>query len=105
MAKPKVEDVSQEIVEIFKVDDITRRVLDRTMFRNLLYYLGEQWLDWFESTSTFGRRYEINPGVPTPVSNIIRDTVKSMKALTERFDVYYKSLKEKKGDVSGLELS
>ena len=32
------------------------------------------------------------------------EVAKSVKALTERFDVYYKSLKDKKGDLSGLEL-
>lgn len=75
-------DISQEFTEIFKLDDLTRTILDRTMFRNLLYYLGEQYIDWVRSTGGIGRRYEHYMDIPTPVSNIIRDTVKSMKALT-----------------------
>ena len=34
----------------------------------------------------------------------VAELAKSVKALTERFDVYYKSLKDKKGDLSGLDL-
>lgn len=82
MAKKQDPELSKTLTDIFKMDDLARTVRDRTMFRNLLYYLGEQWIDWFEHKSTFGRRYEININMPTPVSNIIRDTVKSMKALT-----------------------
>ena len=34
----------------------------------------------------------------------VAELAKSVKALTERFDVYYNALKDKKGDLSGLEL-
>jgi hypothetical protein len=60
----------------------SRQVLYRTWFRNILYYLGEQWISWFESTGKFGKRYNVTAGLPTPVSNIIKDYVRSMKALT-----------------------
>lgn len=56
-------------------------ILERTWFRNILYYLGEQWLVWLESNATFGHRYGLQYGVPTPVSNIIREYVRSIKAL------------------------
>ena len=58
-------------------------VLERTWYRNILYYMGEQWLQWLDTPlgGTFGYRYGFNVGVPTPVSNIIRDYVKSIKAL------------------------
>ncbi len=58
-----------------------RTTLERTWYRNILYYLGEQWISWFVSTGTFGRRYPANLNVPTPVSNIILDYVKEMKSL------------------------
>lgn len=80
--KPDKKDVDQAFTDIFKMDDLNRIVLDRTMMRNILYYLGEQWIDWFEASSMFGRRYPATFEIPTPVSNLIRDTVKSMKALT-----------------------
>lgn len=79
----KKSDLGQDFSEIFKLDDLNRIILDRTMMRNVLYFLGEQWIDWVEAQGgAFGRRYEIDMGMPTPVSNIIRDTIKSMKALT-----------------------
>lgn len=81
--KPTDDKVSGYFAEVFKVDELHRCILDTTMFRNLLYYLGEQWIDWFESTQMLGRRYNLVGGAPpTPVSNIIRDNVRSMKALT-----------------------
>jgi len=69
--------------EVFRFDaNPHRQVLERTWLRNILYYLGEQWLQWYATQNTFGRRYEINVTTPTPVSNIIRDYVRSLKALT-----------------------
>jgi hypothetical protein len=56
-------------------------ILERTWYRNILYMLGEQWLSWLDQAGTFGTRYGLNYGVPTPVSNIIRDYVRSMTAL------------------------
>ncbi len=55
-------------------------MLHRTWFRNILYFMGEQWFNWSRSTGTFTR---IAPSAftPTPVSNFIRDHVRSMKAL------------------------
>lgn len=63
------------------INDPQRAILESTWFRNILYYLGEQWLAWYTSQNTFGRRYELNVNMPTPVSNIIRDYVRSKKAL------------------------
>ena len=57
-----------------------RKIMERIWFRNILYYLGEQWLDWMVSLNTF-RRKPTHPFIPTPVSNIIRDYVRSMKAM------------------------
>ena len=61
--------------------DPYRSVLEMGWFRNVLYYLGEQWLSWFQETSSFGRRYSLSGMIPTPVSNIIRDHVRDQKAL------------------------
>lgn len=61
--------------------DPARAVLEMAWLRNILYYIGEQWLSWFESRQAFGRRYELSGNIPTPVSNIIRDYVRSTKAL------------------------
>jgi len=69
------DNVFRDLEEPFRI------VLERTWFRNILYYLGEQWLSWLEHAGTFASRYGLNYGVPTPVSNIIRDFVKSGKAL------------------------
>jgi hypothetical protein len=42
--------------------------------------LGEQWFEWARGQNTF-RRMSPSPYTPTPVSNIIRDYVRSMKSL------------------------
>lgn len=86
-SEPKHIPQDQDILDIFNIafrayDDTTRTVLERTWMRNVLYYLGEQWLSWLSESGTFGRRYDLNIGKPTPVSNIIRDYIRSMKALT-----------------------
>ena len=72
----------QEFVDnLFNLDlNPSRRMLERIWFRNTLYYMGEQWIEFFTSTQSF-RRKAVKPFTPTPVSNIIRDTVRAMKAL------------------------
>lgn len=60
--------------------DPSRRMMERVWFRNILYQMGEQWLSFMTSTQSF-RRKQVKPFTPTPVSNIIRDYVKAMKAL------------------------
>lgn len=61
--------------------DATRQIYQRTWFRNILYYLGEHWFEWFESQATFRYKYLLDPNTPTPVFNMIRDNVRSTKAL------------------------
>lgn len=61
--------------------DAATSTRELSWFRNILYYLGEQWLSWFEQSHTFGRRYELSGNMPTPVSNEIREYVRSTKAL------------------------
>lgn len=56
------------------------QLLHRVWFRNILYYLGEQWFEWVRGQNTF-RRMSPSPFTPTPVSNMIRDYVRSMKSL------------------------
>jgi len=72
----------QDFEKLFTtLSDPMRIILDRTWFRNILYCMGEQWLSWFNEQQTFGRQYEYNTNMPTPVSNFIRDAVKSVIAL------------------------
>jgi len=60
--------------------DYARRMQDRITFRNILYYTGEQWLSYIQSIGSFRRR-QIPSHVPTPVSNEIRDFVRSVRAM------------------------
>ena len=55
-------------------------MLHRTWFRNILYFMGEQWFVWSRMGSAF-KRLAPSQYTPTPVSNFIRDHVRSMKAL------------------------
>jgi len=76
--KKPIEKIIEEIFD----DNLNpyRKIMERIWFRNILYYLGEQWIDWIISLNAFKRK-PIHPFIPTPVSNIIRDYAKSMKAL------------------------
>ncbi len=78
------ESLIADFKKIFRnpAEDPMRVILEQTWYRNILYYLGEQWLSWIDTANKFGRRYEVNRNIPTPVSNIVRDYVRSMKALT-----------------------
>lgn len=59
--------------------DTSRQMLERIINRNLLYYCGEQWLEFMPSSGQFRRR-STTPFVPTPVSNEIREFVRSVKS-------------------------
>ena len=75
--------ITDHLDKIFQTPklDMSRMVMETTWFRNTLYYLGEQWFDWMDTSLTFQRRFPISSTIPTPVSNGIRDYVRSMKAL------------------------
>ena len=60
--------------------DMTRVMNERIIWRNLLYYCGEQYLEYLKSTGSF-RRKQTPDYIPTPVSNEIREFVRSTKAL------------------------
>lgn len=91
---PEVEDKNKKLTEseilaefseIFREDstiiDPVQQVREVSWFRNILFYLGEQWISWYTEQNTFGHRFKLNLYEPTPVSNIVRDYVRSMKAL------------------------
>jgi len=63
-------------------EDPTRRMLELIMFRNILYTLGEQWIEWIGGQSgSFRKKYRNTQSKPTPVDNIVRDYVRTMRAL------------------------
>jgi len=79
--------ISDEEVKLLITDIINKRrqsmsriMLERTWFRNILYYLGEQWIQWYVEQNSFKKRYRKST-IPTPVTNRIRDAVRSEKAL------------------------
>jgi hypothetical protein len=60
--------------------DVTRVLNERVIWRNIAYYTGEQWIEYLPSSSTFRAR-RFPSYVPTPVSNEIREFVRSTKSL------------------------
>jgi hypothetical protein len=60
--------------------DTTRIINERVLWRNLLYYCGEHYIEFMRSTGSFRRR-NTNEYTPTPVSNEIREYVRSIKAM------------------------
>lgn len=59
--------------------DVSRFMIEQIISRNLLYYMGEQYLEYLPSTRQFRRR-AVSQFTPTPVSNEIREYVRSVKA-------------------------
>ena len=78
MENDKVKEITERLFDAQR--NMTQQILERIWFRNILYYMGEQWFEWVRSGLTF-QRVMPNANVPTPVSNIIRDYVRSMKSL------------------------
>jgi len=60
--------------------DASIQIQERIWERNLLYSMGEQQLDWQRSAGMFQRRGKAKTK-PTPTDNIIRDYLRSMKAM------------------------
>jgi hypothetical protein len=60
--------------------DTARLVNEQILWRNLLYYIGEQYIEYLRSTKSFRRRI-VPDNVPTPVSNDIREHVRSVKSM------------------------
>jgi len=82
ITKPEDSEVLSDFAQIFKQDaDYSQTIREVTWFRNILFFLGEQWISWYAEQNTFGSRFKLNLYEPTPVSNKIRDHVRSMKAL------------------------
>ena len=57
-----------------------RKMMEDVWFRNLLFYLGEQWIEYLPSTRSFRRRL-MPDYIPTPVDNQIIEFVRSVKSL------------------------
>ena len=75
---PKLAGLVEQLFDI--QNDMTRIILDRITYRNILYYLGEQYIEFIKSAGTFRRRVLPNY-IPTPVSNQVKDYVRSLKAM------------------------
>lgn len=60
--------------------DMSRSMVQRVWWRNMLYYIGEQWLEYSRATRSFIPRFRPEQGSP-PVSNEIREYVRSVKAM------------------------
>lgn len=73
--------IVNEIDQLFNTDlDQARILLEQTWYRNILYYIGEQWIEFVKTRANFRRR--VFPDfIPTPVANEIKDYVRSQKAL------------------------
>lgn len=78
MEEGKIKDIFDELFNDRR--QIEMQLLHRVWFRNILYYLGEQWFEWVRGQNTF-RRLMPSPYLPTPVANIIRDFTRSIKSL------------------------
>ena len=78
MDDAKIVEIADKMFD--RQQNITQAILERIWFRNILYYMGEQWFEWAKSKQEF-RPVMPSPYTPTPVSNIVRDYVRSMKSL------------------------
>jgi hypothetical protein len=80
--KPSPGDISRIVDGLFDVEkNVGRRILERIWWRNILYYIGEQWLEWVQVTSSFRRSRIYTTQPSTPVSNEIREYVRAVKSM------------------------
>lgn len=100
--------IVQEVDGFFNTDlDISTQMLERITYRNILYYMGEQWMDWAKTEGIFRRTFRRKKfELPTPVCNIIRDYVRSMKAviLNKDFEVTVWPNSEDQEDVDAAKM-
>ncbi len=61
--------------------DYARTIINRLTERNILYYIGEQWIDFLPYAGTFKRRIDIPAFMPTPTNGEIKDFVRSLKSM------------------------
>ena len=70
-----------EVNQIFDDNmDVARMMIQRIWWRNLLYYIGEQWIEFAPVQNTFIPRFNPYLGSPS-VSNEIREYCRSVKAM------------------------
>lgn len=68
------------IEDLFDIQrDFARMMLDLTLYRNLLFYLGEQWIEWYPVSGTFKRKL-LPANYPAPVDNQIKDFIRTVKS-------------------------
>ena len=80
-AKKDGKKIAGMIEQLFDIqNDISRIILDRITYRNILYYIGEQYVEFIKSAGTFRRRL-LPAYIPTPHSNQIKDHIRSIKAM------------------------
>lgn len=60
--------------------DMSMQILHRIFYRNLLYYIGEQYIEFVKSAGTF-RRKLLPAYIPTPVCNQVKDFVRAIKSM------------------------
>jgi hypothetical protein len=83
-----------------------RSMQEQVWFRNILYYMGEQYLEYVKSMKTFRRR-SLPDYIPTPVSNEIKEYVRSCKAmyLGQKYSVTVAPNTNEKEDIKSSELA
>jgi len=68
----------------------SREIRERIWYRNILYYMGEQWIEWSKEQRRFEAKWQYGGEQdPRPVSNYILDYNRSVKALILNKDLVY----------------
>jgi hypothetical protein len=53
MDQDKTKEIIRNLFDYQK--NLTQQILQRIWFRNILYYMGEQWFEWAKSEAVFKR--------------------------------------------------
>ncbi len=75
-AGPRIATMVEQLFDL--TQDQSRQILNRTIYRNILYYCGEQYLTFLHGNFF---RPNLPKTMPTPVSNQIKDYVRAVKAM------------------------
>src|SRR3989304_1084915 len=76
----KQETKDQELIKSLK-ERLTRRrwLLERSWWGNILFHLGIQWIT-YDSNVRRWRQKKLSPAIPTPVTNLFRATLDTVKS-------------------------
>src|SRR3972149_6637687 len=89
------ENKDQELIKSLK-ERLTRRrwLFERSWWGNILFHLGVQWIT-YDSNVRRWRQKKLSPAVPTPVTNLFRATLDTVKSAIAQHSPRFSGMPER----------